>query len=175
MVVGGIDKNIKSYVPASVNMSMAKEKSSPTWRSAIEQIRELGPATRDELRYTDLTGLREYGVYPLCLKTAAPTVGYGQQTSVYYLPDEQSKEQVVRKYIEANPKIVDGKSKRQLVVLFRKAGPEFKQAAQNVADEFELATHSDTGGYNTVTRNCPYCGATVDRMANHIRHHCSEV
>lgn len=156
-------------------MGMGKKRASPSWRNAVKELRERGPVTQDEIAYSDMASLREHGVFSLLLKTSPPTLGYGQQTPVYYLPDEHSKEQVVRKYIETNPELVTDKSKTQLVMMFKKAGPEFKQAAQNVAGEYELRNHSDTGQYTVVTHNCPYCGETVSRMPSHLREDCPEV
>jgi len=167
-------KNLKSYVPVAISTCMAGNQPSPSWQYAIEQMRERGPITQDEIRYKYMTDLRQYGVHSLQLKTAPPTQEYGQQTPVYYLVDEHAKEEVVRRYVQANPVLVDGKSRRQFVSMFKKGGPEFKRAAQTVADEYELETDAE-GGYTADGRDCPYCGETVELLPNHLRHHCSDV
>lgn len=174
MAVGGIDKNIKTYAPEGVSVCMVENQPSPSWRYAVEQMRERGPVTQEEMRYSYMADLRNHGVHSLQLKTSQVTRGYGQQAPVYYLVDGHSKEEVVRRYVRANPVLVDGKTRAQFVSMFKKGGPEFKKAAQTVADEYELETNAVSG--DTVDgRDCPYCGETVDLLPNHLRHHCSDV
>jgi len=156
---------------------MAKEQPRVTREQAVEQLLNNGPATQEEIGYSNMARLRSHGVGRLHVTMTAPTLGYGHQTPVYYIRGEHSKEEIVRVYLRVNPKLTEDKSQRQLVLLFRRAGPGFKSAMQEISDEYDLRSQQSGDGKATgdSQKDCPYCGETVDVLANHIRRYCSEV
>lgn len=124
----------------------------------VRLLRAHGPLTGEQYRLlTDgadnRTPLGDAGIErPLVgkfhLKTANPQANKlgGRSTAVYYLVDEHDPEDVVRHYIEANPKHVDGVCKNAFTQHIGSWGSEWREVARRLGDELGLEGHN--GGSN---------------------------
>jgi hypothetical protein len=105
----------------------------------VDYLREHGPSTMDELPGTPSLNvsdkMRGAASFAANVGGAGPDAG-GRPTTVYYLIDEHDKEDVVRKFILANPKLVEAKSHRGISQIFSSQGKEWSTAASNVLDTF---------------------------------------
>ena len=98
----------------------------------------------------------------------------GQAKAVWYIPEEHTAEEVVRKYIQTNPWVLE-KTKGRITRLFGQHSKELRAAWQNIADEYEVA--SATGGNNgggTREKTCPFCGEPTLALATHLQWKCEE-
>lgn len=94
-------------------------------------LRENGPATNEESPYDKLLNgtTRRAGVrrlYPT--KGPGQSSGAGHVVAVYYLPEHHTKEEVLRKFFEANPAWVELSGKE----LVRNFPPEFRDTARGM-------------------------------------------
>lgn len=101
----------------------------------LKHLREHGPSTFNELGTEASIKDRQRGVWRLDISKKAACGkngnGYGNLKSVYYIRGEHSKEEVVEKWLNANPEVADAEQ-RDISRLLGRAGSGWREAGKEV-------------------------------------------
>lgn len=98
----------------------------------VEYLREHGPSTKDELPKEFGRADKKHGGTYFDINN-----NVGSSTNVYYLMDEHDAYDVVQKFFEENPNVIENNTKRTLTSLSGNHGRSFKKAAQKLAPEYK--------------------------------------
>lgn len=140
-----------------------------------EHLKEHGPSTASELPHK-VNGRERITGNVRRFRINRGGVGgkprIGTQYSVFFL-EEHDPEAVVRKYLDANPKLTN----RSLPVLckyFNRLGEEYGEAMKDIADEYDLPERNNLS-HGDGWANCPICGEEVasPKMPDHLSDHVS--
>ena len=135
------------------------------------------PATREELPFRPTTsdkfdGLRSFTVRGGHGNGAA--MG-GKVTRIYFI-DEHEREAVVRAFLDANPQLIEAKSRRSLVGAIGGHGRSWRAAARTVIGEFydDESQSTNNEGFQGGEKECSLCGESVsiNRYPNHLANEC---
>jgi len=103
-------------------------------RQNVKHLREHGPCTNEDLPHSPNLQDKKQGVARLRF-TKNSGIGsgnsYGTLTPVYYLLDEHEEEDVVEKFLDANPRFADAEE-RDIVRMVGRMGPSWRDAAREV-------------------------------------------
>lgn len=102
----------------------------------IRYLKEHGPATLEELPGDKVSPTeRREGVWKLKLgggpMGSSDSMG-GKPRLVYYLRDEHSRAEVLRKFLEANPKFLEAKTGHAARQILRRQGRQWHDAIDEV-------------------------------------------
>ncbi|WP_266080799.1 hypothetical protein [Haladaptatus caseinilyticus] len=146
----------------------------------VKALKADGPATPDELPTTVSRTDKEAGLHKFTLSgghgTGSPMGG--RITPIYYLPTHD-REIVIQAFLDANPGLVESKTKRGLHRAIRAQGWSWQDAARNVTEDYYKDTaesksdhpHSE---YEMPDHECDFCGETVpqSKYPQHLRTDC---
>lgn len=106
-------------------------------RGNVLYLEEHGPATLDELPHDQSVADKMQGmrVFKISGDNGASAAMGGNNRWVYYL-DEHERTSVIRRYLEANSKLVDNKPKKGLHRQIGGHGSSWLEAAREVTPEF---------------------------------------
>lgn len=142
----------------------------------IAHLREHGPTTYEKLPISSLSiSDRQHGVRRVHItKAATGGAKRGKQSALAYL-DAHDLTTVVRRYLEANPHLLEHVSNGGISAMFADHSSALQDAWREVREEYDTrptgkaspAEHQ-AGGEATRGGTCPLCGAGYD---SYLRHH----
>lgn len=94
----------------------------------IRSIPDAGSAAREKVRKFDPATSNSTG-------GSSDSMG-GQTQAVYYIPDEHDAEEILRAYLDENPRLVEAKTPRGLNAILKGAGEEFDEVATEVVRDY---------------------------------------
>lgn len=104
----------------------------------VEYLREHGPSTYEELPSGKVSASdRRNGIWKFKLEGTTTNGGSSDSTGghinlVYYLKDEHSKEAVLRAFLDANPRLVETKTRKGLRGMLRQQGRQWYDVIDEV-------------------------------------------
>lgn len=143
----------------------------------VSHLKQNPPTTRDELLFEPSMSDKVDGLHSFTLRGEhgdAAAMG-GNVTPVYYIDDHEY-EDVIRAFLEANPRLVESKTWRGLVSAIGSHGRSWRTAAREVLDEFydDGPQSTNKEGFKDGTKKCTLCGESVsiNTYPNHLASNC---
>lgn len=130
-------------------------------RQNVEFLRQEGPSTVEEMpgRWVNVQD-RADGVRRIALRkhSSGEGGGRGQQTYVYYLEDHDLRD-VVRKYLEENPGLLEQQTKQGLSRMFGDHSNDIQDAWRAIGWEYDVEISGGAGTGKQDPGPCSLCGA----------------
>lgn len=148
--------------------------------NVVRHLEARGPTPPDELPRAVEPRDRHIGVHAFRLSRAiaADPMG-GRTTTIYYLA-EHDRADVLRAFLDANPRLIEAKSRRALHRIISQQGRSWLEAAREVTgdDDDEYRDRAAEAGrqYQGETRTCDFCGEEVvkGQYPRHLAEECEE-
>lgn len=112
----------------------------PENKQATKNVRKLrndGPTPASELPQSSTSvSDKRHGLAKFSVNTGQ--TGNKQSEAIYYLFDDHQAEEVIRKFIEVNPQILDARSRKAIVGAVGRHGKEWSTAVKRVLDDLGI-------------------------------------
>lgn len=146
-------------------------------RQNVRHLRHHGPSTRAELPGSQIRQYdRDEGARKFFLNGSPSTRMGGNVTPVFYLAEHDRKD-VLRRFLEANPKLVELKTFRSFQQLLGDQTTGWKEASRAIRDEFFDESVVPPGTANASGTRCPNCGEELSfkGLPAHLRSGCKMI
>lgn len=126
----------------------------------VPHLRQNGPATADELGgHPNGAHLAQWNVKKMLVTSSAPAgQNRGRQTPVFYIEGQHDLKDVVRKYLDANPGMLENRHKGAISRLFGRHSKAMQRAWKAVADEYDVRVAGGSNKGGATPKTCPFCG-----------------